>query len=179
VTDYFATFGEPRRPWLDPEKLKEKYFAFARERPTDAELNEAFRILSDPRLRLRHFLGLEGVDLNAGREVPAGLAELFWNSGMLLREIDRWLEQCGEAQSALARALLRGQRAKLELRLQDLEQELASRYEAEVTALHALKISSPVSPNETKDLVRRHDALSYLSRLREQGQERKFRLDHA
>ncbi len=42
MTDYFALLGEARRAWLDPEKLKEKYFALNRAAAADAELNEAF-----------------------------------------------------------------------------------------------------------------------------------------
>jgi hypothetical protein len=179
VTDFFALFGEARRPWLDPEKLKERYFARARARLADAELNEAFRVLSDPRWRLRHFLQLEGADLNAGRDVPPVLADLFWNSGMLLREIDRWISQNAAAPSALTRALLSGERAQLETRLKDLEQRLTSTYETEVMHLREAKISEPISPNELKELVQRHDALSYLTRLREQAHEKSFQLHDA
>ena len=179
MTDFFALFGERRRPWLDSEKLKEKYFARARERPADAELNEAFRVLSDPRLRLRHFLQLEGADLNAGRDVPPALADLFWNSGMLLREIDRWILQNAAGPSALTRALLSGERAKLETQLKELEQRLTATYEIEVMHLRAAKISEPMSPNELKELVRRHDALSYLTRLREQAHEKSFQFHNA
>ena len=32
MTDYFALLGEARRAWLDPEKLKQKYFALNRAR---------------------------------------------------------------------------------------------------------------------------------------------------
>ena len=37
MTDYFALFGEARRPWIDPAKLKEKYFQLSRAAPPDAE----------------------------------------------------------------------------------------------------------------------------------------------
>ena len=30
MTDYFALLQKERRPWLDPEELKEKYFALSR-----------------------------------------------------------------------------------------------------------------------------------------------------
>ena len=178
MTDFFALFGEARRPWLDADKLKEKYFSLARKRPADAELNEAFRLLSDPRLRLRHFLELEGTNLKTSRDVPPLLADLFWNSGVLLREIDRWCSRKREASSALTRALLGAEQTRLETSLKDLEQELNSNYEAEVTRLRSTPISEPISPNELKELVLRHDALAYLSRLREQVQEKSFQLRH-
>ena len=70
MTDYFALLGEARRAWLDPEKLKEKYFALNRATAADAELNEAYRVLSDPKLRLHHLLTLDGAELTASRQVP-------------------------------------------------------------------------------------------------------------
>ena len=179
MTDYFALLGEARHPWLESEKLKEKYFARARERPTDAELNEAFRVLSDPKLRLHHLLVLEGADLDAGRDLPAALAEFFWNTGRLLRDVDRWLLKHGDASGALARALLSGERSKLERKLEELESELARRYEAEMTELRDFNSSSPLLPNELGKLIGSYDSVSYLTRLREQLAEKRFRLKAA
>ena len=101
MTDYFALLGEARRAWLDPEKLKEKYFALNRATAADAELNEAFRVLSDPKLRLHHLLTLDGAELTASRQVPPSVAELFWNTGTLLREVEQWLLRSAEATSTL------------------------------------------------------------------------------
>ena len=130
MTDHFALLGEARRPWLDPEKLKEKYHALSRSAPPSAELNEAFRVLSDPKLRLHHLLKLEGADLTAGPAGAAAVAELFWNTGTLLREIERWLLRQSAATSTLARALLQPERGKLESRLRALEEQLRGSYDA-------------------------------------------------
>ncbi len=129
MTDYFEVLGQARRPLLDPEAVKEQYFALSHALPPSAELNEAFRVLSDPKLRLQHFLVLNGADLTAGRPVPPSVAELFWNTGALLRDIDRWLLKSAEASSALGRALLSGERAKLEEKLSELEKQLDGTYE--------------------------------------------------
>ncbi len=173
MTDYFALLGEARRPWLDPEELKEKYFAHARERPADANLNEAFRVLSDPKSRLHHLLVLEGADLTAGRAVPPAAAELFWNTGTLLREIDRWLLRSKEAGSALARALLQPERAKLEQRLGELEEELREVYDTELAQWPRTEVDWP---NEMARMVERYDSIAYLTRLREQTAEKRFQL---
>ena len=98
-------------------------------------MNEAFRVLSEPKLRLHHLLTLEGADLAAGRPVPPSVAELFWNTGTLLREIERWLLRNKAAASALARALLQPEREKLEQRLGKLEEQLRAAYEAELAQL--------------------------------------------
>ena len=75
MTDYFAFFNEPRRPWLDAESLKQKFLALsatvhpdrvhnlgeveraaAQERYT--ELNTAYNWLREPKERLQHLLQL-------------------------------------------------------------------------------------------------------------------------
>ncbi len=177
MTDYFALLGEARRPWLEPEELKEKYFARARERPADSELNEAFRVLSEPKLRLQHLLVLEGADLTAGRPVPPAVAELFWNTGSVLREVDRWLLKSREASGALARALLSGERTKLEAKTEVLETELAGTYQDQLQVLRELEKAA--APNELESLIRLYDSISYLTRLREQTKEKRFQLSVA
>ncbi len=174
MIDYFALLGEARRPWLDPDELKEKYFARTREAPPDAELNEAFRVLSDPKLRLHHLLVLEGTELTAGRPVPAAVAELFWNTGTVLREVDRWLLRHGEASSALSRALLSGERAKLAGRLQALETQLNTAYEAELEQIR--RIDGAAATDNPARLIRLHDSIAYLTRLRDQAKEKQLRL---
>src|SRR6202030_3489192 len=94
--------------------------------------NEAFRVLSEPKLRLHHLLTLEGAELTAGRPVPSSVAELFWNTGTLLREIERWLLQNKAARSSLARALLQPEGGKLEQRLGKVEEQLRATYQAEL-----------------------------------------------
>ena len=173
MTDYFALLGVARLAWLDPEELKEKYFARARAQPADAELNEAFRVLSDPKKRLHHLLMLEGADLKAGRPVPPAMAELFWNTGSLLREIDRWRLRNNAAESALGRALLQLERGKLAQRLSELEEKLHAVYEAELAQLPRGEIDWP---NEMARMIERSDTIAYLTRLREQTAEKKFQL---
>lgn len=169
MTDYFALFEEARRPWLDPAELKEKYFAHSRTGAPSAELNEAFRVLSEPKLRLHHLLTLEGADPSAGRPVPPAVAELFWNTGTLLREIERWLLRQSAATSTLARALLQPERSKLEQRLAKLEEELGAIYAAEMAQLRD-------APNDLPSLLERYDRIAYLSRLGERAAEKRLQL---
>lgn len=173
MTDYFALLGEARRPWLEPKELKEKYFSFARVRPADAELNEAFRVLSDPKLRLHHLLTLEGADLAAGRPVPPSVAELFWNTGTLLREIENWLFRNKATASALARALLQPEKGSLEQRLGSLEAQLRTAYGVELARLPRAAVDWP---NELTQMVERYDSIAYLTRLLEHTAEKRFQL---
>ena len=173
MTDYFALLDEARRPWLEPEKLKEKYFSLARTAPADAELNEAFRVLCDPKLRLHHLLTLEGADLVAGRPVPAAVADLSWKAGTLLREIERWLARNQAAASTLVRALLRPEREKLEQQLGKLEERLRAAYAAELAQLPHAEVDWP---NELTEMIGRYDAIAYLTRLLDQTAEKRFQL---
>ena len=180
MTDYFALLGEARGPWLDPEELKEKYFARTRTAPADAELNEAFRILSDPKLRLHHLLTLEGAELTVGRPVPPSVAELFWNTGALLRDLERWLLKSAAAGSALSRALLSSERTKLERKLEKLEEQLNTLYETELDQLRQVDAAANwASPNELPKLIELYDSISYLRRLQEQTKEKRFQLSTA
>ncbi|MEO5753823.1 MAG: hypothetical protein ABIR38_03865 [Chthoniobacterales bacterium] len=174
MTDYFALLEEARRPWGDPEELKEKYFARAREAAANAELNEAFRVLSDPKLRLHHLLTLIGADLTAGRPVPPSVAELFWNTGTLLREVDKWLLRSAEASSALSRALLGGEKAHLERKLAAFSEQLDAVYADEIISLR--EIDNADWRNDYPRLVELHDSISYLTRLRDQVKEKRLRL---
>ena len=173
MTDYFALLDEPRRRWIDAEPLKDKYFARNRAGAADAELNEAFRVLSDPKLRLQHLLALEGVAVSAGRPVPPQVAELFWNCGALLREVDRWLSKSADAGSALGRALLSGERVALEKKLQEQDRQINATFENELCQLRDF---DAISPNDLDKLVEHYDSISYLTRLREQVTEKLHQL---
>lgn len=99
MTDYFALFTLPRRPWLDREKLEEKYRELARATHPDqttqptmnfAEVNEAYRILRDPKSRLQHLLALEGKPPPASTaEIPSDLASLFMKIVPVLKKNDK------------------------------------------------------------------------------------------
>jgi curved DNA-binding protein CbpA len=112
MTDYFALLEQPRRPWLDLEKLGQKYRELARtthpdnspdceEAPFD-QVNTAYRTLRDPKLRLQHLLRLEGKAApTATSDIPPELAELFMNIAPVLKrrskpEIEVWLRRVEE-----------------------------------------------------------------------------------
>src|SRR5436309_5157524 len=104
MTDYFALLGEPRRPWLDPEKLKAKFLALSAEIHPDRfhsapaaekqatherfpRLNAAYQVLREPKDRLRHLLELELSAKPAEvQQTSPGAMELFMEVGRLCRE---------------------------------------------------------------------------------------------
>jgi hypothetical protein len=179
MTDYFALLQQERRPWLDPEELKEKYFALTRLAAPDAPLNEAYRVLSDPKLRLHHLLLLERVDLAAGRPVPAPVADLFWNTGAVLREAERWLIQNEGTSTALQRSLAAAERASLQGRISELDERLRPTYESRLEQLRQLDATWQAASPNLPQLLELYDSIAYLSRLLEQIAEKKFQLDVA
>jgi curved DNA-binding protein CbpA len=191
MTDYFALLGEVRRPWIDNNKLKQKYHQLtlqlhpdlgrrnqATSEDTDslAELNEAFRVLQDPKLRLQHLLMLENAAPVAARSVPPALANLFWDTGASLKNLDAILEKQSST-SRLTQALGKSEIADAEMRTREILDRLRSLYNDaldQVRRTDPLWLADPAAHVST--LVDLYDSFSYLSRLIEQVNERLLRL---
>ena len=191
MTDYFALLGEVRRPWIDNNKLKQKYHRLTLQLHPDrgsrnqatsedtgslAELNEAFRVLQDPKLRLQHLLMLENAAPVAARSVPPALANLFWDTGTSLKNLDAILEKQSST-SRLTQALGKSEIAAAEMRMREILDQLRSLYNDaldKVRRTDPLWFADPVAHVST--LVDLYDSFSYLSRLIEQVNERLLRL---
>ena len=129
MTDFFALLNEPRRPWINPDSLKEKFLALSGNLHPDrvhnasepekqeagrryAELNSAFITLADPKTRLQHLLELErGGSLPKIQAVPSNLMDDFMRFGELLRQIDRFLMERDQVTSPMVKVQMfaRGQ----------------------------------------------------------------------
>jgi DnaJ-domain-containing protein 1 len=129
MTDNFALLDEPRRPWIDPESLKEKFLALSAQSHPDrvhqasaeerraaderfAALNGAYNCLREPKDRVRHLLELErGMKPADIQEVPSELMDSFFEIGRLCREVDAFLKEKAAATSPILKAQLfeRGQ----------------------------------------------------------------------
>lgn len=192
MTDLFALLGEPRRPFLDPEQVKDTFHRLSRTEHPDqqtasasgsdarfAALNQAQAALRDPKARLRHLLELEypQVKLSGPSGVPASLADLFAPIHSLLREIDDLLAKKAAAPSPLAKALLARQEFALRERAED---RLAEVDNLQTAALKELQVFDAQWENRSPDTAPRlHDfyqRFAYLSRWSEQFRERLFQL---
>src|SRR6267142_1795542 len=129
MTDHFARLNEPRRPWLEPEGLKQKFLtlssavhpdrvhnlgdaerAAAQERYT--ALNAAYHCLRDPKERLRHLLELErGALPKDVQRIPSELMDLSLEIGQACRQADTFLAGKSQVSSPLLKVQLfeRGQ----------------------------------------------------------------------
>ena len=92
MTDSFALLQQPRQPWLYPDLLKQRYQERTLTDHPDvrgadapsvdfAVINEAYRTLTDPKLRLQHLLRLEGQEPDNSAPIPADLLDLFSRIG--------------------------------------------------------------------------------------------------
>ncbi len=123
MTDFFALLGEPRRPWLDEERVKETFHRLSREQHPDqadatgdfAALNAAQAALREPKARLRHLLALEfpHAAVSGPASVPPALAALLFPVHELLQKIDAFLARQAAAAGALGKALLAGEQFEL------------------------------------------------------------------
>ena len=191
--DIFALLGEERRPWIDPERVKEKFHALSRELHPDqqtagstaetdavfAQLNAAQMALRDPKARLRGLLEIEypAVKISGPAAVPETLADLFAPIHELVTKIDALLAKKAAAPSALGRALL----AREELGLQEAAQErLAELERLNVEALEELQAFDarwePRPPDAAGQVHGFYQRFAYLSRWTDQLRERLFQL---
>ena len=120
MTDFFDLLREPRRPWLDPEALKQNFFALSSGVHPDrihsssenekaagnrrfAELNAAYNCLREPKSRLLHLLQLErGSKPEDIHQLPQALSDLFLEIATLCRQVDRFIAERQRVVSPLA-----------------------------------------------------------------------------
>src|SRR5437868_15422691 len=106
MTDYFSLLQEPRLPWIDPGRLKQKFLALSAEVHPDrvhnspaaertqaderySQLNTAYNYLREPKDRLRHLLELElGTKPPDIQRVPVALMNELFAVGKLCKETD-------------------------------------------------------------------------------------------
>jgi curved DNA-binding protein CbpA len=119
VTDYFALLNEPRRPWIDPDSLKQKFLKLSASTHPDrihsageneksaaakqfADLNAAYNCLLEPKLRLLHLLELElGAKARDIQQIPASLADLFAEIANTCKSTDNFLSEKNKVTSPL------------------------------------------------------------------------------
>jgi hypothetical protein len=136
--DAFAVFGEERRPWLDPEVLKDKFTRLSAEGHPDrfraeggealeraereyAGLNTAYQVLREPRTRLPLLIELEfGSRPSDIQRIPPGTMDVFVEVGQACRDVDDLLQRRESAGSALQKAGLMGEVLDVADRVQEL-----------------------------------------------------------
>lgn len=200
MIDHFALLGEPRRPWIDPEALKEKFLALSTQTHPDkvrtqsnaedqaanqrfAELNAAYNCLREPRSRLLHLLELEtGAKPKEVQRIPPGTMDLFVEIGQACRDADQLLEQSRKITSPLGKVRSFEQGQVWTEKLTALQSKInvrAAELQAELTRLNSLWAAAPDSDPAARRaglpldrLEEIYRILSYIARWTEQIQER-------
>jgi DnaJ-domain-containing protein 1 len=184
VTDCFALFDEPRRPWIDPEQFRQKFLALSAKFHPDrvhnapeaerqaaerafAELSAAHQCLREPAERLRHLLELELGEKPAGLERPAPeMADFFFEAGRLCREAEAFRAEKARVTSPVLQAGLFEHGLEWTERLMALQQKINARRDelaAELKTMNAAWESAP--ENESRRATLPLERLEELCRL--------------
>lgn len=191
MTDYFALLTEPRRPWLDVDSLKTKFFALSSEVHPDrthnatesdkleanrryTELNAAYQCLREPRSRIRHLLELElGTKPSDLTDIPDDLMDLFFAVGKVFREVDAFLVEKAKATSPLIQVQLFERGMERVEQLNDMSRKISPRRETLLEELKALDANwQSRTAVHTDRLLNIWRLLSFYERWLAQIQER-------
>jgi curved DNA-binding protein CbpA len=187
VTDYFALLDEPRRPWLDEEELKSRFFNLSTSVHPDhahslpekernaahqryTELNAAYHCLREPKERLRHLIELRtGKKPAPVQQVPDALVDIFFEVGKACREVDEFLKRKASVTSPLLLVNLFEESQVLSERLMKLRQDLEVGQEQLGAELKQLNSDWQEHLRRLEEI---QQTLSYLRRWSTQLQER-------
>lgn len=190
MTDCFALLGEPRRPWLDPDSLKEKFHKLgATHHPDVAQegggdftaITTAYKTLLDPKTRIRHLLELEFPDaLSRSLEIPPGITGLFEAIARHRSAIPGFLSKRAAAQSPLETALLTPEKLELIASTEHLQNILLAEQEEFYARLKTLDGAWRKNSAASADpLLEIYQSLSYTGKWLAQVQEDAMRLKEA
>ncbi|MEE2942171.1 MAG: DnaJ domain-containing protein [Verrucomicrobiota bacterium] len=144
MTDCFALLNFPRRPWLDPSVLKQRFHELSAEVHPDqahdatdevkaelqqrfTEVNAAYQCLGDAKSRVRHLLELElGQAPDNVKSIPGEMTDWFMEIGAVCREVDAFLERKEAQDSPLLQALLMGEGIELNDKVTEIHRRLKS-----------------------------------------------------
>jgi curved DNA-binding protein CbpA len=190
MTYYFALLDEPRAPWLDPDKLKDRYHQKTLQTHPDTQtspsgadatftsLNEAYQVLRDPKRRLHHLLSLEGAaPSSTDQTVPNQLHDLFPAFGALTQRANLLLEKIRATSNALSRSLLKPQILEVQIEAKAVREKIQDFSDASLAELRQINTAWANNPAEQfEGLSNLYFAFAYLTRWSTQLDEMMFQL---
>ncbi len=183
MTDYFACLDLSPQVLPDIATVKESYFRRAAALHPDAsqgdakkftELQEAYRVIGDHGLRLRHILALSFPDFQA----PVGItghSEIFMQVGQAIQNAKAFAQRQAAAISPLARALLAHEQQAALGGIKDALTSLSACQHDFLQRLAALSAASAVEPVELAAMA---SDWAFFSRWHSELAEWEFRLSH-
>jgi DnaJ-domain-containing protein 1 len=194
MIDYFALLKEQRRPWIDPDLLKQKFLTLSAEVHPDrvhgadesekraaqdgyAELNAAYNCLREPKERLAHLLELEtGAKPRQVQNVPSDLMNAFMEITNVCRGADAFLAEKNATTSPLLRLQLFERGLESTEKLMALQRKVNSWREELLTRLKEIDGEWERKAGDHKgllELLEKHcQLLGYIGRWSAQIQER-------
>ena len=194
MADYFKLLGVERRPWLDPEILKNQFLKLSAEvhpdrvhgdsseakeqaQNTYTELNTAYQTLRTPKDRLAHLLEMEaGRKPAAIQNAPGELMELFLEIGSRCREADQFIQQRTAVTSPLLRVGLFQKGEQIAEKLKALQERVRQRSAVAEKELIELDASWQRGTRDFDKVETSYRTFSYLVRWTGQLQERLVQL---
>jgi curved DNA-binding protein CbpA len=194
MTDYFALLKEQRRPWIDPDSLKQKFLALSAEVHPDrvhgadelqkraaqkryAELNAAYNCLREPKERLAHLIELEtGAKPKQVQNVPSDLMNAFMEITNVCRGSDAFLAEHNTTTSPLLKLQLFERAQEWTEKLMGLQRKVNSWREELTTRVKEIDNEWVSSPDKRRELIgpleKECQLLGYFGRWSAQIQER-------
>ena len=193
MIDYFALLDQPRRPWLDPDELKNTYYRKTLLAHPDAQttrprapetdttftsLNEAYQVLQNPRRRLHHLLSLEGAAPSSTDEtIPQHLHDLFPAVGVLTQRANSLLEKIRTTSNRLSRSLLKPQILEVQKEAKEVREKIQNLSDASLAELRQINTVWATNPEaQIKGLSNLYVRFAYLTRWSTQLDEITFQL---
>jgi curved DNA-binding protein CbpA len=190
MTDYFRLLGQPRRPWLDEQELKDAFHARTLQAHPDvtssaadassfASLNEAYRTLRQTKLRIDHLLRVENAASDtAALAISESLGALFPAITNATQRVKQVLAKVQGSRSALSRGLLQREVAKLKADIGGLRDRLSGLEAEAVDELRAIDSRwDSRSTAEIQALHRLSSTFGYITRWSTQLDEARFQLE--
>ncbi|HEX4086099.1 MAG TPA: DnaJ domain-containing protein [Chthoniobacteraceae bacterium] len=179
MTDFFAILGEPRRPWTDPDALKEKYHRLTARHHPDiagasadfAEINHAYQTLADPVARLRHLLELECA-VPPAQQAPGEIAAFFAPVAGTRQAVDAFFKKHAAAVSPLAKALLSPEQFETQERIEEMIASLQEKHDA---LLEQVREADAAWPGSLAQLAPLWQSLTYTAKWLAMLREALFR----
>ena len=114
MTNYFSVLGVSQSLTLETAEIDSAWQALTRATTENSEsaseesseTHQARAVLSDPVLRLEHWLEIQGIEKKRGESMEPDLMDLFSTIHSALEKADSVLSKHKKATTALAQALL-------------------------------------------------------------------------
>lgn len=183
MIDHFAILGQPRRPWLDSEKLRDAFHELSATLHPDvagsgdatqfAQMNAAYIVLREPAARVRHLLELDlPRSLERSYAIPEILAALFGEIAPLRGRFEAFLRRRNAASTAIARALLASEEQPLRADLSAIAQTLERVQHGALDQLRAIDEEwSAANESPAARLASLHAELAFLAKWNAQLRE--------